>query len=100
MNEEVLFARTDDMESALSDKVHEADEEKFLIFRSSGILYAMSTDYVMEIFTSVDITKVPMVPEYVNNFGIKNYGLSGCTILGDGSISLILDIANIYEAQN
>ena len=66
MNEEVLFARTDEIESALSDKVHENDEESFLIFRSSGILYAMSTDYVMEIFTSVDITKVPMMPEYVS----------------------------------
>ena len=65
MNEE-LFARSDDFESALSDKVHETDEEKFLIYRSSGILYAMSTDYVMEIFTSVDITKVPMVPEFVS----------------------------------
>ena len=66
MNEEVLFARTDDMDRALSDKAHESDEEKFLIFRSSGILYAMSTDFVMEIFTSVDITRVPMMPEYVS----------------------------------
>ena len=65
MNEE-LFARSDDTEAALSDKVHEMDEESFLIFRSSGVLYAMSTDYVMEIFTSVDITKVPMMPEYVS----------------------------------
>ena len=64
MNEE-LFAR-DDMDSALSDKVHEIDDESFLIFRSSGVLYAMSTDYVMEIFTSVDITKVPMMPEYIS----------------------------------
>ena len=60
-----LLTRTDDMESALSDKFHEADEEKFLIFRSSNILYAMSTEYVNEIFTSVDITKVPMVPDYI-----------------------------------
>ena len=37
-------------------------------------------------------------PEFVNSFGIKNYGISGCTILGDGSISLILDVANIYSA--
>ena len=66
MNEEVLFARTEDIESALSDNVHETDEESYLIFRSSGVLYAMSTDYVMEIFTSVDITKVPMMPEYVS----------------------------------
>ena len=65
MNEE-LFARSDDFVNALSDNVHESDEEKFLIYRSSDILYAMSTDYVMEIFTSVDITKVPMVPEFVS----------------------------------
>ena len=39
-------------------------------------------------------------PEYINNFGIKNSGISGCTILGDGSISIILDVANIYTAQN
>ena len=64
MSEE-LFQRTDDIESALSDKIHETDEEKYLIFRSSGILYAMSTDFVSEIFTSVDITRVPMVPEYI-----------------------------------
>ena len=64
MSEE-LFQRDNDIESALSDKVHEQDESKYLIFRSSGILYAMSTDYVMEIFTSVDITRVPMVPEYI-----------------------------------
>ena len=60
-----LFQRTDDMESALSDHVRETDESKYLIFRSSGILYAMSTDYVSEIFTSVNITRVPMVPEYI-----------------------------------
>ena len=64
MSEE-LFQRDTDIESALSDKVHEADESKYLIFRSSDILYAMSTDYVSEIFTSVDITRVPMVPEYI-----------------------------------
>ena len=39
-------------------------------------------------------------PDYINNFGIKNSGISGCTILGDGSISIILDVANIYTAQN
>ena len=60
-----VFAKTEDMESALSDKVQKSDEEKFLIFRSSNILYAMSTDYVNEIFTSVDITRVPMVPDYI-----------------------------------
>ena len=65
MNEQ-LFARADDVASALMDNVHESDEESFLIFRCNGILYAISTDYVMEVFTSVDVTKVPMMPEYVS----------------------------------
>jgi two-component system chemotaxis sensor kinase CheA len=43
---------------------------------------------------------VKPLPDYVNNFGIKSSGISGCTILGDGSISIILDVANIYTAQN
>lgn len=41
---------------------------------------------------------VKALPEYVSR--IKNIdGLSGCTILGDGSISLILDIAGILTSQ-
>lgn len=41
---------------------------------------------------------VKPLPAYLNNFGIKEYGISGCTILGDGNISIILDIASIYSA--
>lgn len=39
----------------------------------------------------------PLHP-YLNNFGIKDYGISGFTILGDGNISIILDIAAIHTA--
>ncbi len=65
MSEEMLFQRTDEVDRALSDNVRESDESKYLIFRSSDILYAMSTDVVKEIFTHVDVTHVPMVPNYV-----------------------------------
>lgn len=64
MSEEMLFQK-DDMEHALSDHVREADESKYLIFRSSGILYAISTDVVVEIFTHVDVTRIPMLPDYI-----------------------------------
>lgn len=37
---------------------------------------------------------VKALPEYVRSFE-KNKGLAGCTLLGDGSISLILDIAGL-----
>ena len=65
MSEEMLFQRSDDIEHALSDNVHESDEAKYLIFRSNDILYAISTDVVMEIFTHVDVTRIPMLPNYI-----------------------------------
>ena len=44
---------------------------------------------------------VKPLPGYLSNFGIKNSGISGCTIMGDGNISIILDVANLYyAAQN
>ena len=42
---------------------------------------------------------VKPLPDYVNNYGIRNYGVTGCTILGNGDISIILDVASIYTAS-
>ena len=43
---------------------------------------------------------VKPLPSYVNNFDIKNYGITGCSILGDGNISIILDVGNLYASAN
>ncbi len=43
---------------------------------------------------------VKPLPSYLNNFKVKNVGISGCTILGDGNISLILDINNVHSNQH
>ena len=43
---------------------------------------------------------VKQLPAFVNSYNIKNYGINGCTLLGDGSISIILDVANIYTASH
>ena len=37
-------------------------------------------------------------PTYLNSFELKNFGINGCTILGDGSISIILDVLGLYGA--
>ncbi|MDR1548885.1 MAG: chemotaxis protein CheA [Hungatella sp.] len=42
---------------------------------------------------------VKPLPVFLNSFNIKDSGISGCTILGDGSISIILDILNLYTAS-
>ncbi len=39
---------------------------------------------------------VKPLPTYLQQFNIKDSGISGCTILGDGNISIILDVANVY----
>lgn len=41
---------------------------------------------------------VKPLPSFLTDYGIKNHGISGCTILGNGSISIILDVANICPA--
>ena len=34
-------------------------------------------------------------PIFLNKYDLKNHGLSGCSVLGDGSISLILDVNSL-----
>lgn len=41
---------------------------------------------------------VKALPEYIRNFK-KTRGLAGCTLLGDGSISLIIDISGLIGHQ-
>ena len=36
-------------------------------------------------------------PAFFNKYSIKEQGLSGCSILGDGSICLILDVSNLMN---
>lgn len=40
---------------------------------------------------------VKALPAYLNQFDLKESGISGGAVLGDGSISLILDIVNLYN---
>lgn len=42
---------------------------------------------------------VKPIPDYLNQFKVKKKGIDGCAILGDGSISLILNVQNLYNAS-
>jgi two-component system chemotaxis sensor kinase CheA len=37
------------------------------------------------------------LPQYLNGFGIKSKGISGCTIMGNGDVSLILDVQELLS---
>ena len=68
MNEEILFAREDQFESAPVDDV--VDTSKFLIFVTDNLKIGVDADNVVEIITSHSITYLPMVPHYIR--GIIN----------------------------
>lgn len=53
--------------------------------------------FVDELLGEQQVVVKPL-PSFLSNFNIKNSGISGCTILGDGNISLILDIRTLYAA--
>ena len=42
---------------------------------------------------------VKPIPAYLTQFKVKKTGIDGCAILGDGSISLILNVQNLYNAS-
>ncbi len=52
--------------------------------------------FVDELLGEQQVVVKPL-PSYLNSFNIKNSGISGCTIMGDGNISIILDILKLYE---
>jgi len=40
---------------------------------------------------------VKPLPQYLMPYGVKESGIGGCTILGDGSISLIIDVMTLID---
>ena len=71
-------------------------EEGVLIWlEAGGYSYCLLVDELM----GQQQVVVKQLPAYVNSYNMKDYGINGCTLLGDGSISIILDVANLYTAQ-
>ena len=69
-------------------------EDGILIWLESGELsYCLFVD---ELLGEQQVVVKPL-PSYLNSFNIKRSGIAGCTILGDGNISIILDVANLYS---
>ncbi len=72
---------------------------------SDGILVWLDTGdtsyclFVDELIGEQQVVVKPL-PSYLKTFNIMGSGIAGCTILGDGNISLILDATNIYSTKN
>ena len=67
-------------------------EDGILIWLDSGEhSYCLFVD---ELLGEQQVVVKPL-PAYLNRFNIKASGIAGCTILGDGNISIILDVSNL-----
>ena len=71
------------------------DDGIMLWLESGGNSFCLFVD---ELLGEQQIVVKPL-PSYVNNFDMKKNGIAGCSIRGDGNISLILDVGNLYSAM-
>ena len=70
-------------------------EDGILVWvEASDISYCLFVDC----FIGEQQVVVKPLPTYLNSFNIKNSGIAGCTILGDGNISIILDALSLHAA--
>ena len=67
-----------------------------------GIVILVETDgksaciFADELIGEQQVVLKPF-PAILGNYNIKQYGMSGCSILGDGSITIIIDVSNVIS---
>ncbi|MDD4438404.1 MAG: chemotaxis protein CheA [Tissierellia bacterium] len=71
-------------------------EDGILIFVESGDNSACL--FVDKIIGEQQVVVKPL-PIILNKYNLKESGIYGCSILGDGSINLILDVGNLIESD-
>ena len=72
----------------------EIDKGILMWLESGDCSYCLFVD---ELLGEQQIVVKPL-PAYVNSFDVKNFGITGCSILGDGNISIILDAGGLFAA--
>ena len=77
-----IETKSDDIESGILIWVESSDKS-----------YCLFLD---ELLGEQQVVVKPL-PAYLDNFDIKHSGITGCTIMGDGNISLILDISSLFD---
>ncbi len=77
-------------------------ETEVLNLEAGILLWVETSDrsfclFVDELIGEQQVVVKPL-PAFLDYFELKNFGISGCTILGDGNISIILDIQSLHAA--
>jgi len=77
-----------------SGKCETSIEDGTLMLVDSGETFACL--FMDDLIQKHQIVVKP-IPKYLNRYSVKDSGIAGCTILGNGSISLIVDIPSILD---
>ncbi len=80
----------------LMPRAEKTEDGIFVWVETSEDSYCLFVD---ELLGEQQVVIKPL-PSYLNTFGIKESGIVGCTILGDGNISLILDVSNLISSDS
>ena len=80
----------------LTPRAEKTEDGIFVWVETSEDSYCLFVD---ELLGEQQVVIKPL-PSYLNTFGIKESGIVGCTILGDGNISLILDVSNLISSDS
>ncbi|MEF9982997.1 MAG: chemotaxis protein CheA [Oscillospiraceae bacterium] len=78
----------------INDAITELDEGILILVEADKKSACLFTDRLI----GEQKVVVKPLPNYFSKYNLKDQGISGCTILGDGSISLILDVPNILSS--
>jgi len=78
----------------IETKITDVEDGILVWVEASDISYCLFVDC----FIGEQQVVVKPLPTYLNSFNIKNSGIAGCTILGDGNISIILDALSLHAA--
>ncbi|NLZ45558.1 MAG: chemotaxis protein CheA, partial [Clostridiales bacterium] len=77
----------------IKPKIEDISESMFLICQYEQKRVCIVADEITE---GQSVVVKPFSP-LLNNSGVNDFGMSGCSILGDGSIAIILDVKTIIE---
>lgn len=78
----------------IDTEITDLEEGIIILVESNETAYCLFLDELH----GVQQVVIKPLPSYLTKYDIKRRGISGCTILGNGDISLILDIAGLYSA--
>ncbi|WP_202621083.1 chemotaxis protein CheW [Pseudoflavonifractor sp. 524-17] len=105
MNEEILFAKEDELDALSAAPAEEiVDSKKYLIFLTDDLKMGVDAECVVEIINNLTITYLPMLPEYIR--GIINLRGQMVPILDirlrlgkestDDSLVIVLNLEETY----